>query len=232
METIKIGELVCEVVRSSRRTVGMRVSARGAVQILSPRRLSPTKLVQICLPYEEKLSQMREKQRMISVQREDFAVRYGSYVRYLGESREVCPCGDGKDGFSGDALYIKGGLEDVKIKSAVIAAYKQAAAEYIPVRVEKISEQMGLEPARVRINSAKTHFASCSKKSSLNFSWYCMMASPAAVDYIIVHELCHMIHFNHSAKFWAEVEKYCPEYKNRKAELKVLSRELASEDWN
>lgn len=229
METIKLGELVCEVVRSSRRTVGMRALPNGTAQILSPRRLSLAKLTQICAPHEKKLLQMCEKQGALREQRQSFSLSYGSHVRFLGEMREVRLCADG--GNACDTLYIKGS-DNTDIKAAVIAAYKQAAAEYIPARVEKISERMGLEPYRVRINSAKTHFASCSKKSSLNFSWYCMMASPAAVDYIIVHELCHMIHFNHSAKFWAEVEKYCLEYKKHKAELKELSRELAAEDWS
>ncbi len=230
METIKIGSLVCEVVRSARRSVGMRALADGRAQILSPRRLSSAKLAQICAPHEKKLLQMCEKQRALNEQRQSFSLSYGSRVRFFAEAREVRACTDKNTVYDGDALYINDANTD--IKAAVISAYRQAAAEYIPPRVANISEKMGLDPMRVRINSAKTHFASCSKKSSLNFSWYCMMASPAAIDYIIVHELCHIIHFNHSAKFWAEVEKYCPEYKKYKLELKALSRELLAEDWN
>ena len=230
METIKIGGLVCGVVRSSRRSVGMRVLPDGTVQILSPRRLSPAKLTQICAPHEKRLLQMCEKQLALNVKREKFLLSYGSFVRFLGKKREVRPCVDEGTVYDSDALYVKAADED--IKSAVISAYKQAAAEYIVPRVAQISEKMGLSPMRVRINSARTHFASCSKKSSLNFSWYCMMASPEAIDYVIVHELCHIIHFNHSAKFWAEVEKYCPDYKKYKSELKSLSHELAAEVWN
>ncbi len=230
METIKIGELVCEVVRSSRRTVGMRVSEDGAVQILSPRRLSPAKLAAICAPYEKKLLQMREKKRALNEQRQSFSLSYGSLVRFLGKRREIRSCAAEGALYDSDALYIK--AANTAIKAAVICAYKRAAEEYIPQRVADIAPKMGLSPLRVRINSAKTHFASCSKKSSLNFSWYCMMASPEALDYIIVHELCHIRHFNHSAKFWAEVEKYCPDYKKYKLELKSLSRELSAEDWS
>ena len=94
------------------------------------------------------------------------------------------------------------------------------AKEYIPKRVEYYSKVMGVTPAAVKINSAKTRFGSCSAKNSLNFSLYLMLYDKAAIDYVVVHELCHITVKNHSAEFYRLVEKYMPDYKLRKKLLK------------
>ena len=91
---------------------------------------------------------------------------------------------------------------------------------------------MGLKPSAVKVNSAKTRWGSCSSRGSVNYTWYVVMADREAVDYIIIHELCHMRHMNHSAAFWAEVRKWCPEYERMKDELKEVWREIQGERWD
>jgi predicted metal-dependent hydrolase len=59
-------------------------------------------------------------------------------------------------------------------------------------------------------------WASCSKTHGLSFHWKCMMAPPRIIDYVVVHELCHIHHRNHSALFWNEVDKVMPDYDERK----------------
>ena len=103
---------------------------------------------------------------------------------------------------------------------AELAELKEKAKEYIPERVAYFSSFMGIIPARVSINSAKTRFGSCSSKNSLNFSCRLMAYDKAAIDYVVVHELCHIKHHNHSRDFWALVEKYMPDYKERKKLLR------------
>ena len=96
---------------------------------------------------------------------------------------------------------------------------KQEAKEYLPKRTEYWAQIMGLSPTAVRITSAKTRFGSCSPKNRICYSWRVMAYSPKAVDYVIVHELAHILQKNHSAKFYAVVEKYLPDWKERKQEL-------------
>lgn len=103
---------------------------------------------------------------------------------------------------------------------AEIRELKKSAKELIPPRVEKYSKIMGLIPEHVSINSAKTRFGSCSSKNRLNFSCRLMQYDDRAIDYVIVHELAHIRHHNHSKDFWALVEKYMPDYKERKRLLK------------
>ncbi len=97
-----------------------------------------------------------------------------------------------------------------------LAELKKTAKEYIPEKVRYYSSIMGVIPERVSINSAKTRFGSCSSKNSLNFSCRLMEYDKRAIDYVVVHELAHIVHHDHSKAFWALVEKYMPDYKERK----------------
>lgn len=101
-----------------------------------------------------------------------------------------------------------------------LAKLKQSAKEIIPKRVQYFSKIMGLYPTCVKISSAKTRFGSCSAKNSLNFSFYLMLYPIDAIDYVVVHELAHIKHKNHSKDFYRLIEKVLPDYKNREALLK------------
>ncbi len=230
METVKIGDTVCAVKRSGRKTVCIRVTDVGEAEILAPYGLSSEKIAAIFGKYGEKLAVECEKRIIMASQRDAFFLDYGSSVRWLGEKRILVS--EETDGANEKNMFcIPANLHPEEIRSAVIAKYKSEAVAYISQRVKHISQQMGLSPIAVKINSAKSHWASCSRKKSLNFSYFCMMAEPRAVDYIIIHELCHMLEFNHSSKFWAQVEKQCPEYKLHKRYLSDLWKEIRCEMW-
>ncbi len=97
---------------------------------------------------------------------------------------------------------------------------KLKAKEVILPLVLEYSEIMELYPTAVKINFAKTRFGSCSGKNSLNFSAYLLEYEKEAIEYVVVHELAHITYKNHSKEFYKLVEKYLPDYKNRKKLLK------------
>ena len=96
----------------------------------------------------------------------------------------------------------------------------EQACRVLPRKVAHYAEVMGLYPAGVRITGARTRFGSCSGKNRLCFSWRLMDYPEAAVDYVVVHELAHIVHKNHGAQFWALVARYMPDYKARRAMLR------------
>ena len=79
---------------------------------------------------------------------------------------------------------------------------------------------MGLTPTQIRITSARRRFGSCSSEGHICYSWRLMQYAPEAIDYVIVHELAHLKHMNHSPAFYALVAKYLPDHKARRALLK------------
>lgn len=92
--------------------------------------------------------------------------------------------------------------------------------EIIPKRVEHYSSLMNLSPANVKITSAKKRFGSCSSNNSLCFSFYLADYPIEAIDYVVVHELAHIVHRNHGREFYSLIEKYLPDYKEREKLLK------------
>ena len=101
-----------------------------------------------------------------------------------------------------------------------IESLRQQAKAYLPGRVAIWAQRMGLAPAAVKITSARTRFGSCSSKNSLCFSLYLMQYPPEAIDAVVVHELCHMRHRDHSPAFYAEVERWLPDYRQREKLLR------------
>lgn len=96
---------------------------------------------------------------------------------------------------------------------------RHRATEIIPQRVAYYAPMMGVTPAGIKITSARTRFGSCSGKNSLCFSWRLMLYPPQAIDYVVVHELAHIRHHNHSKDFWAFVASVMPDYRERQALL-------------
>lgn len=97
--------------------------------------------------------------------------------------------------------------------------YRQEALLYLPERVNYYSARMQLFPTAVTITGAKTRFGSCSGKNRICFSWRLMAYSKEAIDYVVVHELAHLAHKNHSAEFYALIAHYLPDFKERKKHL-------------
>lgn len=96
---------------------------------------------------------------------------------------------------------------------------RMLAKELLPPLTEAWAFRMGVRPAGIRITSAKTRYGSCSAKGNLCFSLYLMRSPAEAVEYVVVHELCHLKHLNHSKAFWEEVARYLPDYNERKKKL-------------
>lgn len=93
---------------------------------------------------------------------------------------------------------------------------REQAKIILPKKIKETAEKMGVTFNNIVIKDQKTMWASCSSKNNLNFSYRILKTPPVVQDYLIVHELAHLIHFNHSAEFWAEVAKYVPDYKEQR----------------
>ncbi len=115
-------------------------------------------------------------------------------------------------------LIEKGGSTSAKL--AFEHYYTNKGIDRIRQRVKYFSDKVGVVPASVKIKDMSYRWASCSKNDALIFHWKCMMAPPKIIDYIIVHELCHIHHRNHTDAFWNEVDKVMPDYRERKNWLK------------
>lgn len=96
-----------------------------------------------------------------------------------------------------------------------IKLLRKKAKEIIPSKVEYYAEIMQVNPNSVKINSAKKRYGSCSGANNLNFSLFLMDKDERFIDYVVVHELAHIKHHNHSKDFYRFIEEFMPDYKER-----------------
>lgn len=89
------------------------------------------------------------------------------------------------------------------------AKLKEIASAYLIPRTLALAKEVGLQPTYVRIGNYKTMWGRCSARGDIGLNWRLIMADPEAIDYVIIHELCHLHEFNHSAAFWKKVGFFC-----------------------
>lgn len=92
--------------------------------------------------------------------------------------------------------------------------------EKIGDRVKYYSQVMGVTVGRITIRNQKTRWGSCSAKGNVNFNYQLYYLPEELLDYVVIHELAHRSHMDHSGEFWSEVEKYCSDYRRRRKQLK------------
>ena len=111
------------------------------------------------------------------------------------------------------------------LQEALVGWYKRRAEERMKASVEVWQSEVGIEPARitrVSIGDQKTLWGSCSTNGSLRFNWRLVMAHPTLINYVTVHELCHLLVASHSDRFWEQVARVMPDYKERRRRLREL----------
>ncbi|PCI62982.1 MAG: hypothetical protein COB35_01955 [Gammaproteobacteria bacterium] len=113
------------------------------------------------------------------------------------------------------------------VKQALAKYFKQQLSCYLSANIPILSQQLQLFPLHYQVRFYKTRWGSCNSRHELSFNYLLIMAPKWVINYVIVHELCHLKHLNHSANFWLLVAKYQPHYKQAKAWLKAHQIELS-----
>lgn len=111
-------------------------------------------------------------------------------------------------------------LPDYVAHPELEAVYRKRARTQLEARAAYYAGLMGVTYNRIAIRAARTRWGSCSAQGNLNFHWKLILMPPEVLDYVVVHELAHRKEMNHSARFWAEVERILPDYKRRRKWLK------------
>ncbi|KOM96362.1 zinc-dependent protease [Clostridium botulinum] len=121
-------------------------------------------------------------------------------------------------------VYINSGIlkekREVIIKDNLEKFYKEKAVKVLKERTDYYSNILKVAPKNIVIKNQKTLWGSCSSKGNINYNYKIVMAPLKILDYIVVHELCHLVHMNHSKDFWQLVESIIPDFKERRNWLK------------
>ena len=219
------------LMRSKRKTVAIYVR-NGGVEVRAPLKMAKRDIDKFVASKEKWITDRLTKSREQSELREAFALNYGDTIIYRGQEFPIASKSGDRIGFDDAAFYMPPNLSPNQIKTACVKIYRMLAKRALTAKTLDFAQQMGVAPAAIKINGAKTRWGSCSARKSINFSWRLIMADDEVIDYVVVHELAHLIKLNHSREFWKVVSDMLPDYIERQARLKELQRRLASEDWD
>lgn len=125
-------------------------------------------------------------------------------------------------------LYAPADSTYKELEESLVQWYRKQAKAVIEAKALYYAGQLGVTFQTIRIKDQKSRWGSCSSKRNLNFNWRIVMAPEEVLTYVVVHELCHLLHMNHSKDFWNCVKVIMPEYKIYRTWLKLHGVELSS----
>lgn len=215
-----------ELVRSPRRTADIVIEPDGRVIVRAPESISPERVEDIIEAKRLWIYKNLAEWRDLNATRVIREYRNGEGFLYLGRSYRLLLVADQEE-----PLLLKGGRFQLRrdlVDQGEVPAAKAAFRNYFVTRgIERITRRVayfapkvGIEPGKIDVRELGHRWASCAPNGNLAFHWKCMMAPPKVIDYIVVHELCHMHHLDHSDAFWNEVDKVMPDFHERKEWLR------------
>jgi predicted metal-dependent hydrolase len=113
------------------------------------------------------------------------------------------------------------------LATLVSAWYRAEAKKFFSGRCDALAKVTGCTPKTLRLSSAQKRWGSCSTSGTVSLNWRLILAPPEIIDYVILHELIHLRHHNHSKKFWDAVGSFMPDYPGRRDWLKFHEKTLA-----
>ena len=221
-----------KLIRSNRKTISLKIKNDATLEVRAPFKLVEEEIDKFVRSKEDWINKHIAKVVISSKEKQDFTLNFGDYVRIIGKETIIKPISGDIAKYENDSFLIPKECDFNQIKEIIIQLSKEIAKIYITKRVIFFKEKLEVEPSKVKITNAKKRWGSCSSKNSLNFSWRIIMGDSDVIDYVVVHELAHIKHLNHSKKFWAEVEKILPNYKDTIKKLRKLEEKFSKEDWD
>ncbi|SHK30574.1 M48 family metallopeptidase [Paramaledivibacter caminithermalis] len=217
----KYKDIEYELIRRKRKTSSLIVERDGKVKLIVSEDLSTQRIEELLEGKRYWIHSKRAQWEDLNASRVNRQFRSGQGFLYLGSSYRL----EVTEKTDKDLKLYRGRfyLRKSKLNEAdelFKSFYKEKGLKKIQERIEIYKRQMGVNPKNIRIMELKNRWASCSDEGNLNFHWKCVLAPITIIDYIVVHELAHLIYKDHSDEFWNTVDKVMPDYLKRKQWLR------------
>jgi predicted metal-dependent hydrolase len=227
-DTLFIGDLLFQVRESDNRsTVGITVDRDGSLLLHAPAGQAADAIA--AWAYSKRMwvyRKLAEKDLLLSSRpMKEFVT--GEGFAYLGRSyRLLLDDCDTVRLERGRLMMPRHEVRSGDAAAALIRWYRSRGQEWLLRRIRPWARRMAVEPAGLDIRDLGYRWGSLSKNGQLNVHWSTLQLSPALIDYVLVHELSHIKHPQHTPAFWATVERALPDYERRKADLIVVGAKL------
>ena len=206
-----------QVIKSKRKTLSISINENAQLIVRAPNRISDAKIQEFI---NEKSSWIIKNKNLIKLRLQNTEKDQNDLL-YLGEYFPIKKNIKSlkKVSFNGEE-FITNLENQSQLSNALKIWYKDKFKELAIPRLNYFVDKYGLTINQVRLKRQKTLWGSCSSRNNINLNFLLIMAPLKVIDYVIIHELVHTIHKNHSANFWSAVEDIMPNYKDPKNWLK------------
>jgi len=212
-ETITINETLIpfEIHRKSRRSITLRITSKGVLRISAPKEVGFKEIHRILRKREQWILSNLEQMRKHQAESAERIMFHGQNFRIMvtekKRPRRVMFFPDKGE------IIISTYNTDAPPESILIKKIRREAAKYLHQRVRELSRKSGIPYEKVSVRDQKTRWGSSSGKGTISLNWRSVMMPGDISDYLILHELAHQMHHNHSDNYWEFLKKLCPEYK-------------------
>ena len=216
----------CKVKYAKRKSLMIKLELPGGICVTAPYGMVERDVLEAVMSKKKWIEKRLREIEEVGIDSVNKEYENGEKFLYLGRAcsldiKRDKACRKAIVALLGDSLIIRIDSYDAKeVKGSIEDWYRRKTKEIISERVESYQKHFDQRPIDIRIKRQKCRWGSCSFAHRLNFNLKCAMAPIGVIDYIVVHEMCHMVHFNHSKEFWTFVESVLPGYKEPKAWLK------------
>jgi predicted metal-dependent hydrolase len=223
-----IGDLQFEVRESPRRaTVGITVDRDGSLQLHAPPDCAPDALA--AWAHSKRMwvyRKLAEKDLLLSARLVKEFVN-GEGFAYLGRSHRLLVAEvDTARMQRGRLLMPQREVSSGRAAAALVWWYRVRGRQWLPTRLQRWTGRMGLVPDGLDVRDLGYRWGSLSANGRLNIHWATLQLPPSLIDYVLVHELAHIVHTQHTPAFWATVDRAMPDYERRKDDLIVEGARL------
>lgn len=225
-ESLQLDKLTFEVRRSPRRrTLELMVDRGGALRIYAPNEVESDELIRWI---SRKLLWVHGKlaaKAQVAPQTKSPEFVSGESFSYLGRGFRLKVVKEQRKALSFDgARFLLRGDSRHKAAEHFRRWYRQTGTQWLRNRVKLLAPKVGAKPADIRVRDLGFRWASCGRTGVLSFHWKLLQLPVRLVDYVIVHELTHLLHPHHDAEFWACVDRALPDWRERNEELQKCAR--------
>jgi len=206
-----------KIIYSKRKTISLSVDNEGRVIVRAPLKCPDRRINEALGDSESWIKKQLKKYEESRLIADRYSVKNGGKILLLGDEFEICFADIKAADVKGKTIFLP---ENKNPQEQLKTLFKKIAVGYFTERTQYFSSLTGLVPSSVKVTSAKTRWGSCNAEKRISYSLSLVMCPLNVIDYVIVHELCHIKHLNHSALFWSEVEKVIPDYRDRRKWLR------------
>lgn len=209
-------EIEYSIIFKNKKNISIKIDNKMNILVYSPKGIAYEYLDKLIIEKSKWIIKSMENIEKGNLVEEDRVILLGKYYETIIKKSNINRVFIEKD----KVIINTVSLEKTYTRKLIVDWYKKIATDIIGARAMEVSNKISIKPSKIIIKNQKSIWGSCNSKKEIRLNWRLVLMPYAVMEYIIIHELCHIKHMNHSKEFWSLVNYYCNDYKKSKIWLK------------